>query len=246
MRKDIRFLLLATAVAASAGFGCKKSKEDQINAVCDKMHAEDVTNCAGQASCVSEADGKRDACRGLAKTVAESDGPPKTIADQVAEVSKKCDGGDLESCTTYGAALMLGKGVAKDEAKGFALVKKACDAGNGGGCEMMGRAYERGMGVAVDKTQMAASMEKACNLGTAAGCRAFAMSYAHSDAKRIPLLEKACDGKDAIGCMGLGAAYLNGGQGTDKDLAKAKSFLQKACDLEPDKMQNACDKAKTI
>jgi TPR repeat protein len=43
--------------------------------------------------------------------------------------------------------------------------------------------------------------------------------------------------------MGLGAAYLHGNQGAEKDLAKAKQFLQKSCDLGT---KSACEKVKEL
>lgn len=241
MFKTVAFTCVSLLVVVT---GCE-SKEDKINKVCDKLHAEDMAKCAGDKACTSEADAKRDACRGLAKTVAESEGRP-SMADQVNDVQSKCDKGDLEACTTYGAALMLGKGVTKDEAKGFALVTKACDGGKAEGCEMVGRAYERGMGVPADKAQKAAYMTKACTLGSGGGCRSYAMGFEHTDPKRIEPLQKACELKDALGCMGLGAAYMHGNQGAPKDTAKAKKYLQAACDLDPGKLANACDTAKTL
>jgi TPR repeat protein len=46
--------------------------------------------------------------------------------------------------------------------------------------------------------------------------------------------------------MGLGAAYYHGNQGAPKDLANAKHFLQKACDLDREKLADACEVAGTL
>lgn len=242
MKATILIPLLVAALVPA----CSKapSKEDRVNAVCDKMYKEDTAECAGDADCVETAKAKLDSCKSLAKTVGEADKPHKSLEDQVADEKKKCDGGDQDGCAMYGGALMLGKGTTKDEAKGVAMVKKACEANNAQGCELYGRAYDKGIGVTADSAQYATLMEKACSLGSPGGCRSHAMSFDHADPKRIPLLQKACDGDDGIGCMGLGAAYLNGGQGTDKDLAKAKTYLQKACDLLDD--PEVCDKAREL
>src|SRR5262245_745288 len=125
MFKTVLFASVSLFVVST---GCK-SKEDKINAVCDKLHAEETAACVGDKACLAEADGKRDACRGLAKTVAESENRP-SMAEQVNDVETKCTKGDYESCAMYGAALMLGKGVDKDEKKGFELVTRACDGNN--------------------------------------------------------------------------------------------------------------------
>jgi TPR repeat protein len=242
--------IIVTALVSLLFLGCSKeeSKEAKLNRICEKIHKEETAACAGEQACLDEAKSKLGACKQLSKTVGETEkgGAPKSMEDQVSDEQKKCDGGDQDACATLGGAYMLGKGVDKDEKKGFELAKKACDANNANGCEMLARAYERGMGVTADKALMATHMEKACNLGAGGGCRSFALSFDNTDPKRIPLLEKACDLKDTIGCMGLGAAYLNGGQGTDKDLVKAKKYLQMACDLDPAKADTACQKAKEI
>ena len=168
--------------------GCSKpeSKEAKVQRICEKIAKEESAACGGDKDCIAEADAKLEACKGLAKAVGNSEkGGGGSMADQVADVKKKCEAGDQGECATWGAALMLGKGVDKDEAKGFEIVKKSCDAGNGSGCEMVARAYERGMGVTADNAQFVAHMEKACTLGAGGGCRSWAMSFEHSDPKRI-------------------------------------------------------------
>jgi len=241
--------LIVTALVSLLFLGCSKeeSKEAKLNRICDKIHKEETAACAGAKECVEEADDKLVACKQLSKTVGNADrGGGKSMGDQVTDVKKKCEGGDQTECATYGAALMLGKGVEKDATKGFEIVKKSCDAGNGSGCEMLARAYEKGMGVTADNAQFVANMEKACNLGAGGGCRSFALSFETADPKRIPVLQKACDLKDAIGCMGLGAAYKNGNQGIAADPVKAKQYLQMACDIDPVKMDSACETAKSL
>lgn len=241
--------LIVPVLASLFFLGCGKkeeSKEAKMARICDKVHKEEADACAGDKDCLAEASAKLEACKGLAKTIGNTE-KGKTMEEQGADVKKKCEAGDQTECATYGAALMLGRGgFEKDEAKGFEVVKKSCESGNGNGCEMLARAYEKGMGVAADTAQFVANMEKACNLGAGGGCRSFALSFETSDPKRIPVLEKACDLKDAIGCMGLGAAYKNGGQGTDADPVKAKKYLQMACDLDPVKMDTACETAKQL
>jgi uncharacterized protein len=171
---------------------------------------------------------------------------PASMAEQADAERRACEAGDQDSCAIYGGALMLGKGVDKDEVRGAELVKRSCEADNASGCELYARAFERGMGVAMDADAFHRYMHRACDLGAGGGCRSFALSFDNDDPQRIPFLEKACTLDDTIGCMGLGAAYLNGGQGVAKDLVKAKQYLQRACDMDPDKARVACQKASEL
>ena len=239
------FIIVPLAVALAA---CSKSesKEARCTRVCDKILKEEEAACTDDA-CKSEAKAKFESCKGLCATIAKGPGPGggKSQSEQANDAQTKCEkNNDPEACATYGGALMLGKGgLTKDEKKGAETVKKACDAGAGFGCELYARALERGMGVAPDPAGMKQYMEKGCSLGAGGACRSFALSFDTADPKRIPFLEKACEKDDGLGCMGLGAAYLHGNQGAPKDPAKAKQFLQKACDLGT---SSACDKAKEL
>ncbi len=237
-----------TFVAASlaALIACSTpSKEDKIRSVCEKIYKEDVTKCAGDATCATEATGKRDACLSLAKTVGNSEKRP-SMASQIDEAKSKCDQGDQEECAKYGAAVMLSKVPGQAPAVGFALVSKSCESGNANGCEMTGRAYDKGLSVAVDKAKYFEYMKKACDMGSAGGCRSFALSFESTDPQRVPYLEKSCAGEksDQIGCMAAGAAFLHG-QGATIDKPKAKGYFQKACDLKASDTKS-CEFAKSL
>lgn len=233
--------LTATLIATTA---CKKeSKEDKVRAVCEKMYKEDVAKCGSDASCTSAATGMRDSCLGLAKTVGNSEKRP-SMASQIDEAKGKCDKGDQEECSKYGAAVMLGKVPGQEPSVGFALVSKSCESGNASGCEMTGRAYDKGLSVTVDKAKYYEYMKKACDMGSGGGCRSFALSFDSMDKQRIPYLETACEKSDQIGCIGAGAAFMHG-QGTTIDKAKAKGYFQKACDLKPSDTKS-CDAAKSL
>ena len=56
------------------------------------------------------------------------------------------------------------------------------------------------------------------------------MEITQDHAKGALLFQKACDGNVAKSCLGLGAAYKKG-YGIEKDLTKAKYYLDKACNL---------------
>ncbi len=233
-------------IAASlvALIGCSKpSKEDKIKTVCEKIYKENIAKCGSDASCTSSAKDTREACMSLAKTVGNSEKRP-SMASQIDEVKSKCDKGDQEECSKYGAAVMLSKVPGQDPAVGFALVSKSCESGNASGCEMTGRAYDKGLSVPVDKAKYYEYMKKACDMGSGGGCRSYALSFESTDPKRVPYLETSCEKSDQIGCMAAGAAFMHG-QGTAIDKAKAKGFFQKACDLKASDTKS-CELAKSL
>ena len=243
-----RTILIGLAFAL-ATMACGK-KQDDKEAACSRVAAkirdEELAKCAGDKDCQHEAEemfqGRKDICKMAAK--ANEGGKPKSLNEQADDAEKKCDKGDAESCATIGGAYLLGKGgKEKDETKGLALVKKACDGKSAFGCEIYGRALDEGKGIAPDKEGAKSYFKQSCDLGGAGGCRALALQMETTDPARIPLLQKACDKDDKLGCMGLGAAYLHGNQGAPKDLAKAKQYLQKSCDLGA---TSACDKAHEL
>lgn len=236
--------LVVVLAVTGCGKDEKKEKEAACTNVCKKIRDEDLAKCP-DAACRQNVEETFQACRGLCKTVANGPkGKGKSLAEQVDEAEAKCNKGDAESCANLGGAYLLGKGgKEKDEKKALELLKKACDGKSAFGCEICARALDEGRGTAPDKDGAKQYFEKACNLGSGGGCRSLAMRYEISDPARIPLLDKACKKDDNLGCMGLGAAYLHGNQGAPKDLAKAKQFLQKACDLGA---TSACEKAREL
>jgi len=241
-----RTILIGLAFAlAMMACGKKDDKEARCNSVCAKIRDEDLAKCGDDKACKQNVEETFQACKSLCHTVATAkEGPRKSLNEQADEAETKCEKGDAESCATIGGAYLLGKGgKTKDEAKGLALVKKGCDGKSAFGCEIYGRALDEGKGIAPDKAGAKSYFKQSCDLGGAGGCRALALQMETSDPARIPLLEKACSKDDKLGCMGLGAAYLHGNQGAPKDLAKAKQFLQKACDLGA---TSACDKAREL
>lgn len=246
MKSTMQTFLAGAVVAASLTtlFACSKpSKEEKIRSVCEKIYKEEIAKCNGDASCGSTAEGQRDGCLSLAKTVGNSEKRP-SMASQIDEAKSRCDKGDQEECSKYGAAVMLSKVPGQDPAVGFALVSKSCESGNANGCEMTGHAYDRGLSVAVDKAKYYEYAEKACDMGSAGGCRSFALSFKSTDPRRVPYLEKSCAKSDQIGCMAAGAAFLHG-QGATIDKPKAKGYFQKACDLKASDTAS-CEFAKSL
>lgn len=236
MNQTTKQILTVAIIFVSLNVIACKSKEDNVRRVCQKIYEEAVATCGGDAGCKAEASASRDSCYGLATSVGR---PRKSAGDSVAEAKAACDEGDAKACSTYGAALLLGKGIAKDPDKGFGIVRKACEAADAFGCEVVGRAYEKGLGVTIDMTKKNEYMQQACTLGSGAGCRSVGLAQMSNDPSRIRWFQLACDKNDGLGCMGIGAAYLHG-QGVAVDKMKAKTYLQKACDVGE---SSACAKA---
>jgi TPR repeat protein len=234
-------ITMCLALAAMACGNKEADKEARCSSVCTKMRDEDLAKCADEA-CRKSVDETFQSCKSLCKTVAK--GPPKSMNEQADDAEAACSKGDMEKCATIGGAYLTGKGgKTKDEKKGIELATKACTGGAGFGCEIVGRAHADGRGIPVNKDEAKTWFQKGCDLGAGGACRSLSLTFETSDPARIPLLEKACSKDDKIGCMGLGAAYLHGNQGAPKDLAKAKQFLQKSCDLG---LTDACESAREI
>jgi TPR repeat protein len=55
-------------------------------------------------------------------------------------------------------------------------------------------------------------------------------------ADAVGLYTRACDEGSAMGCNNLGLAYVDGGLGQARDVAKGARLLQRSCDLNPGSM----------
>lgn len=257
----IQTTVFAAFLSLLAASGCKSKLEKCMNA-CDKIKAEDQAACAGNASCLASVEMTYASCSNLCemamgdgskrpssagadtsgrKLSPESSLPSQSAADRD---DKACEAGNAEACANAGSRVFLGReGRSKDEAKGAALQKKACELGSAFGCEMYGRALDDGRGLPKDVPAANAAFTKACDMKAGGGCRSLGLNLPVRDPKRIALLEKACELDDGLGCIGIAAAYLHGDQGTRKDLAKAKTLLQKACTLG---QKSACEKLREL
>jgi TPR repeat protein len=257
----IQTTVFAALLSLLAASGCKSKLEKCMNA-CEKIKAEDQAACAGNASCLASIEMSFESCSNICE-IAMGDGSKRSSSDGTDKSSRgllpesgvptqsaadrdeqACEAGNAEACANTGSRIFLGReGRSKDEARGAALLKKACELGSAFGCEIYGRALDDGRGVPKDVPAANSAFTKACDMKAGGGCRSLGLNLPVRDPKRITLLEKACELDDGLGCIGIAAAYLHGDQGKRKDVAKAKTLLQKACTLG---QKTACEKLREL
>ncbi|MBZ5698519.1 MAG: sel1 repeat family protein [Acidobacteriia bacterium] len=78
--------------------------------------------------------------------------PPllQELPDDLARLTKECDGGNADSCTKLGLLYSEGKGVAKDDKRAVELLQRGCEAGDVDGCFGLAFRHERGRGIGKD------------------------------------------------------------------------------------------------
>jgi TPR repeat protein len=217
--------------------GCK-SKLEKCNAVCEDIDKKHQSECGpADSSCkAAQADMLR-SCRSICQMAMGE--KPDASKDE-----KACNKGDAHACEELAEMYALGRGASKDDAKALTLFEKACGLGSGVSCEFRGKMTREGRGTTRDPVAALVWLEKGCTLGAAGACTSLGLDAMTSGNKKrgAELLEKACDGRDKLGCMGLAGMYLHG-NGVKRDVARAKSLLQKSCDYGA---KQACDKLLTL
>jgi TPR repeat protein len=127
------------------------------------------------------------------------------------------------------------------------LCLRECDAGAADRCRRLGVTYEFGRGVPKEPKTAIAWYEHACDLGNAVGCESAGRMYEfHSEpkdyAKAAALYQKSCEVGWQGGCANW-AILLENGQGTTRDLAKARELFTGACKAGAGL---ACDRLKSL
>jgi TPR repeat protein len=240
MRVDRRWVRWATlGVCCALAGGCAPSNEEACKAAAEafqkcgksqaKDHAKSLEKCAKMGDC--------DAAQTCMMIL---------LVDDMRQARElRCAKGEAEDCLELGARYLRGEaGVTKDEAKAAAMFQKACDGGLATGCEFYAKMLRDGRGVPEDEAKAQTLLGKACDGGAAGACTSVGLAAmkAGDTTTAVAKLTKACDAKEGLGCASLGAMYLHG-NGVEKDLAKAKPLLTKACEL---KVEVACVKVKEI
>jgi hypothetical protein len=125
-----------------------------------------------------------------------------------------------------------GRGVRVDNTRGAALWRQACDLGASNGCVGMAVKMFRGDGVPKDADKAVAVLQRECDAGNFYACAQMALVDAFELPKpttqALPLGLRSCNGGDAQGCLAVGHMYKQG-KGAPKDLARAKEFMERAC-----------------
>jgi hypothetical protein len=123
----------------------------------------------------------------------------------------------------------------KDFQKAFFFYNKSCNEGYIHGCEMVGKMYEEGKGVKQNYTMAVKLYSYVCDKGEIEICRKMAHWYENNSQDRADYAKlvfyyynKACKFGDNKSCMNVALLYLTG-QGTDKNIDKAKELYEKMC-----------------
>jgi TPR repeat protein len=114
-------------------------------------------------------------------------------------------------------------------------LQNACTRGDAPSCTEWGRLLDGGTGVAKDERAATSFYKKGCEGKDQRGCRRLALAAKSKsdlapEVKPIDLMQAACDAGLGVACQELGLWHAKG-DGIIKDLAKAKSLLEKACEL---------------
>jgi len=147
----------------------------------------------------------------------------------------ECDAGDGEGCSHLGTLYEKGLGVSKNLYRAFELNKKGCELGSGWSCTKVGEFYLYGEGVSKNLQSSTAYYKKGCELNTGVSCNNSGFAYAngHGVAKDDAIAEGYYKKAISLGnnsYSNLGFLYASQG-----DVAKAKVFYKKACDLKEKK-----------
>lgn len=148
---------------------------------------------------------------------------PEELERTIEFFSKGCDLNNKSSCATLSilySNYRKVEGGLQDKAKYIDLAHKACKLGSGSSCSHLSSLYRTGRGVPKDNA-------KAIDLKT----------------KAIDLNTKDCDLGNPYRCSSLGYEYAKGTRYIKQNIAKAKEFFKKACDLEH---PNGCRQYKKL
>jgi TPR repeat protein len=138
-----------------------------------------------------------------------------------------CQKGDLAACVRAGKAHDDGVGTAVNKPAAAPFYRRACDGKNGDGCARLGWLIFTGQGVTQDFDAGYALLEKGCDdLKSGEAC--FVMSVVNLSSDSPPLqglgrenLMASCAYGYRPGCYDLGASFLEGTHGFERDPAGA-------------------------
>lgn len=170
---------------------------------------------------------------------------PPDAAPGVRAARDACARGRGDDCVALGVSPHSGLGGLKaDDARAADLYQRACDLGSVKGCNNLAVMFEKGEGRPVDRRRAFQLYEQTCRAEHALGCRNLGRSYrdglgvARNAAKAraafataLELSTSACKAGVAEGCSNLGFIYRSGQEGVPKDEARARTYLERACEM---------------
>ncbi|MBI5534804.1 MAG: sel1 repeat family protein [Deltaproteobacteria bacterium] len=139
-----------------------------------------------------------------------------------------CEGGSIEGCRDYGAALLWGRGARKDEAAAREVLERACRASDAKACGMIGGFLEH------NPTRAADYKGKGCDGGDGDACDGLALAYEQGKgvpkdlSRAVAFRTRACNLGFKLGCAFLGEMYLEG-SGVERDEKRALALFEEGC-----------------
>lgn len=162
--------------------------------------------------------------------------------DAFSYAEQACDLGNSEACGALGnlySSDLDALKTRKDLNKAALSYLKACEGRVAAACFYLGVFHANGEGVQQSYQSARGFFARACELNDADGCDALGNFYANPNKQIIPkqdysqaasLYQKACDGRRSSSCFKLATLYRIG-QGVQTDIAMAKKFYGKSCQL---------------
>jgi TPR repeat protein len=155
--------------------------------------------------------------------------------DQAVAWRLGCDEGDATACYSLGEYYAM---VKDDKVRAAAIFRENCrERSNGNSCFSLALMSLRGHGGQEKSAKEALRLaERACSVGHAQGCETAAQMHSVGKAgprnkrEAVRLREVGCSLKHAPSCYHLGAAYLTGNRGAQRDLGKALTAMKTACE----------------
>lgn len=162
----------------------------------------------------------------------------KDVAGAKTALDKACLRGSPRACNIVGTMALSGQGGPKDAARALRYFVKGCEGGDFGACTDAGFLYAGGGGAGVPRDDQKALTyaSRACFGGNSTACGnagykvELGQSVTANPKLALSLYERACK-LDPGQCFRAGLLLSVGAQGVPKNEPKAKSLLEKACQV---------------
>lgn len=204
MQRRTALVVVGALLLLTAGCNRREKKLKKCLASCEKLSSE--------------------SSKSFCRTLCEGSAYRKMSLDELAAACKKGEG--------VACRIVFFRIEKTDPKKAAVFLKEGCTAKEKLCCGLLGRAYRDGKyGLTKDKATGLKYLAQACDQGEPFSCTSVGLSKHKSDpAKALSLFLKACAGGAKYGC-GLAGVMYRDGRGTTRDVAKARVFMKKACDL---------------
>lgn len=159
------------------------------------------------------------------------------IGQEIADVKKRAEAGDVKAQVQLGIAYAAGNGITQDGAEAVKWLRKAADHGDASGEYYLGEVYLMGDGVPVDYAEALKWIRKAADQGEPHAQSNLGVMYSKGlgvskdDAEAARWMRKAADQGSAEGQFALGSMYAHG-RGVPQSETEAAAWYRKAADQD--------------